>query len=275
MPDLNQGDRQVDKLDELESQSIYIIREAYYHYKKLAVLWSIGKDSTTLVWLVRKAFFGKVPFPALHIDTSYKFQEIYDFREKYAKIWGLDLLITRNEEAIAAGMNSEKKLECCTALKTDGLKIALAKHGFEALLLGIRRDEHGIRAKERYFSPRDQDFKWNYQDQPPELWDQYKNQIEEKSHIRVHPLLGWTELDIWYYIRRENIPITDLYFAKNGKRYRSIGCETCCSPVDSDADNVDKMIYELENTNISERSGRAQDKEDTYTMQKLRALGYM
>lgn len=265
----------MNKLDELESQSIYIIREAYYHYKKLAVLWSIGKDSTTLVWLVRKAFFGKVPFPALHIDTSYKFQEIYDFREKYAKIWGLDLLITRNEEAIAAGMNSEKKLECCTALKTDGLKIALAKHGFEALLLGIRRDEHGIRAKERYFSPRDQDFKWNYQDQPPELWDQYKNQIEEKSHIRVHPLLGWTELDIWYYIRRENIPITDLYFAKNGKRYRSIGCETCCSPVDSDADSVDKMIYELENTNISERSGRAQDKEDTYTMQKLRALGYM
>jgi sulfate adenylyltransferase subunit 2 len=265
----------MDKLDELESQSIYIIREAYYHYKKLAVLWSIGKDSTALMWLVRKAFFGKVPIPALHIDTTYKFKEIYEFREKYCKMWDLDLVVARNDEALAAGMNCEKKLECCTALKTDGLKLAIAEHGFEALLLGIRRDEHGIRAKERYFSPRDEEFKWNYQDQPPELWDQYKNQTAEKSHIRVHPLLGWTEVDIWYYIRRENIPITDLYFAKNGKRYRSIGCETCCSPVDSDADTVDKMIYELENTNVSERSGRAQDKEDTYTMQKLRALGYM
>ena len=265
----------MDKLDELESQSIYIIREAYYHYKKLAMLWSIGKDSTALAWLVRKAFFGKVPFPALHIDTTYKFKEIYEFRDKYCKMWNLDLVVARNEKAIAAGMNCEKKLECCTALKTEGLKMAIAEHGFEALLLGIRRDEHGIRAKERYFSPRDEEFKWNYQDQPPELWDQYKNQAEEKTHIRVHPLLHWTEVDIWYYIRRENIPITDLYFAKNGKRYRSIGCETCCNPIDSDASNVDEMIYELEHTNVSERSGRAQDKEDTYTMQKLRALGYM
>lgn len=265
----------MDKLDELESQSIYIIREAYYHYKNLAVLWSIGKDSTTLVWLVRKAFFGKVPFPALHIDTTYKFKEIYEFREKYAKIWDLDLVVARNDEAIAAGMDCTKKLECCTALKTEGLKMAIAEHGFEALFLGIRRDEHGIRAKERYFSPRDEQFKWNYQDQPPELWDQYKNQAEERTHIRVHPLLHWTEIDIWYYIRRENIPITDLYFAKDGKRYRSIGCHTCCAPVESDASNVDEMIYELENSNVSERSGRAQDKEDTYTMQKLRALGYM
>ena len=265
----------MDKLDELESQSIYIIRAAYYHYKKLAMLWSIGKDSTALAWLVRKAFFGKVPFPALHIDTTYKFKEIYEFRDKYCKMWNLDLVVARNEKAIAAGMNCEKKLECCTALKTEGLKMAIAEHGFEALLLGIRRDEHGIRAKERYFSPRDEEFKWNYQDQPPELWDQYKNQAEEKTHIRVHPLLHWTEVDIWYYIRRENIPITDLYFAKNGKRYRSIGCETCCNPIDSDASNVDEMIYELEHTNVSERSGRAQDKEDTYTMQKLRALGYM
>ena len=265
----------MDTLDELESQSIYIIREAYHHYKKLAVLWSIGKDSTTLVWLVRKAFFGKVPFPALHIDTTYKFKEIYEFREKYSKIWGLDLVVARNEEAIAAGMDCTKKLECCTALKTEGLKIAIAKHGFEALLLGIRRDEHGIRAKERYFSPRDEEFKWNYQDQPPELWDQYKNQAEERTHIRVHPLLHWTEVDIWHYIRRENIPITDLYFAKDGKRYRSIGCHTCCAPIESDASNVDEMIYELEHTNVSERSGRAQDKENTYTMQKLRALGYM
>jgi sulfate adenylyltransferase subunit 2 len=265
----------MDKLDELESQSIYIIREAYYHYKKLAMLWSIGKDSSTMVWLVRKAFFGKVPFPALHIDTSYKFPQMYKFRDEYSRKWGLDLVITRNEKALAAGMTCEKKLECCTALKTEALKIAIAKHGFDALLLGIRRDEHGIRAKERVFSPRDEEFKWNYQDQPPELWDQFKSQAEEQTHIRVHPLLGWTELDIWKYIKREQIPITELYFAKNGKRYRSIGCTTCCNPVDSNAATIDDMINELETTTTSERAGRAQDKEDTYTMQKLRALGYM
>ena len=265
----------MDRLDELESQSIYIIREAFYHYKKLAMLWSIGKDSTTLVWLCRKAFFGKIPFCALHIDTGYKFPEMYEFRDEYAKIWGFDLVVARNEEAIAAGMGPEKKLECCTALKTNGLKKAIAAHGFEALLLGIRRDEHGIRAKERYFSPRDEKFEWNYQDQPPELWDQYKSRADEGTHVRVHPLLHWTELDIWCYIRREQIPITHLYFAKDGKRYRSIGCVPCCNPVESDADSVDKMIEELQTTTSSERAGRAQDKENTYTMQKLRALGYM
>jgi sulfate adenylyltransferase subunit 2 len=265
----------MDKLDELESQSIYIIREAYYHYKKLAVLWSIGKDSTTLVTLVRKAFFGQVPFPALHIDTSYKFPEMYRFRDEYSKKWGMDLVVAQNKEALAAGMKCDKKLECCNALKTEALKQAIAEHGFEALLLGIRRDEHGIRAKERYFSPRDEKFQWNYQDQPPELWDQYKSQAEEKTHIRVHPLLGWTEVDIWKYLKRENVPITDLYFAKDHKRYRSIGCTTCCNPIDSDASTIDEIIEELETTNTSERAGRAQDKENVYTMQKLRALGYM
>ncbi len=265
----------MDRLDALEAQSIYIIREAYYHYKNVALLWSIGKDSTTLAWLTRKAFFGKVPFKALHIDTSYKFPEMYRFRDEYSKKWGFDLVVSRNEEAIAAGMSNEKKLDCCNALKTEGLKQAIAKHGFEALLLGIRRDEHGVRAKERFFSPRNEEFKWNYQDQPPELWDQYKNQAEEKTHIRVHPLLGWTELDIWEYIKRENIPITELYFSKEGKRFRSIGCVPCCSPIESNASNVDEIIYELKHTNTSERAGRAQDKEDTFTMQKLRALGYM
>ncbi len=265
----------MDKLDELESQSIYIIREAFYHYKKLAVLWSIGKDSTTLVWLVRKAFFGKIPFPALHIDTSFKFPEMYKFRDEYSKKWGMDLKITMNTVALDAGMTCEKKLDCCNALKTNALKMAIAEHGFDALLLGIRRDEHGIRAKERYFSPRDESFQWNYQDQPPELWDQYKSQAEEKTHIRVHPLLGWTEVDIWRYLKREQVPTTELYFSKEGKRYRSIGCTTCCNPIESNASNIDEVIEELETTNTSERAGRAQDKEDAYTMQKLRALGYM
>jgi len=265
----------MDKISELENRSIYVIREANYHFKNLAMLWSIGKDSTTLLWLCRKAFFGKIPFPVLHIDTSYKFKEIYAFRDEYAARWDLNLLVARNEQALKAGMSCQSKLECCTALKTNALKQAIAKYGFDGLLLGIRRDEHGIRAKERYFSPRDEQFKWNYEDQPPELWDQYKCQADEDTHIRIHPLLHWTEKDIWQYVKRENIPFVDLYRAKDGKRYRSIGCECCCAPVDSTAGTIDEIIEELETTHTGEREGRAQDKEDATTMQKLRALGYM
>jgi sulfate adenylyltransferase subunit 2 len=267
----------MDHLDKLESQSIYIIREAYKQFKDIAVLWSIGKDSTTLIWLVRKAFYGKVPFPALHIDTGYKFNEIYKFRDEWAKKFDLKLVVSRNEESLQAGMgpNAIDKLACCGELKTEALKQTIDKYKFKALLLGIRRDEHGIRAKERYFSPRNKEFHWDYKDQPPELWDQFKNKQQGEQHIRVHPLLHWTELDIWKYVQREQIPITDLYFAKDGKRYRSIGCETCCDPIDSEADNVDKIVEELKTTKVSERSGRAQDKERAYMMQKLRALGYM
>lgn len=265
----------MDHLDELENQSIYIIREAYAQFKDLAMLWSIGKDSTTLLWLVRKAFYDQVPFPIMHIDTSYKFKEIYSFRDRYAKEWGVRLIMARNEKAVAEGMGPKDKLECCNSLKTQALKDAIAQFGFKAVLLGIRRDEHGIRAKERVFSPRDTDFKWDYRNQPPELWDQYKGKQEREEHIRVHPLLGWTERDVWEYIKREEIPVVDLYFAKNGKRLRSIGCETCCIPIDSNADTIDKIIEEIKNTTQAERAGRAQDKESTYIMQKLRNLGYM
>ena len=265
----------MDYLDELESKSIYIIREAYKQFHNIAMLWSIGKDSSTLLWLCRKAFFGKIPFPIVHIDTSYKFKKMIKWRDEYAKKWKLNLIVGRNEEAIKAGIGPKNKLACCTALKTDALKQTIDKYKFRALLLGIRRDEHGIRAKERVFSPRNQEFKWDYKDQPPELWDQFKSKQSDEEHIRVHPLLHWTEVDIWEYIKREKIPIVDLYFAKNGKRYRSIGCECCCSPIDSDADDIDKVIHELKTTNTSERAGRAQDKESAYMMQKLRSLGYM
>ncbi|MDD4909428.1 MAG: sulfate adenylyltransferase subunit 2 [Candidatus Omnitrophica bacterium] len=263
-------------LDELENTSIFIIREAHYKFANIAALWSIGKDSTTLLWLCRKAFFGKIPFPIIHIDTGYKFPQMYKFRDIYAEKWGLDLIVGRNEKAIEKGSSPEKgRLECCDLLKTEALKQTIAGHDLKALLLGIRRDEHGIRAKERYFSPRDDKFRWDYQNQPAELWEHYKSSLEKEGHFRVHPLLHWTELNIWQYIKREKIPVTGLYFARGGKRYRSIGCVPCCRPVDSKADTIDKIIDELKTTRIAERSGRAQDKENAYAMQKLRSLGYM
>jgi len=269
-------------LDELESKSIYIIREAYRRYgNSLSALVSWGKDSTTMLYLARKAFFGKIPISVMHIDTSYKFKEIYEFRDRITKEWGLGLLIAKNEEALRNDMKPQKgRFECCTALKTDALKQAIEKFGTKALLLAIRRDEHGIRAKERYVSGRDENFRWDYRDQSPELWEQVNDLRERKAegHVRIHPMLHWREEDIWRYIKRENIPIVSLYFSgtrKDGHRYRSIGCETCCIPVQSNAKTVDEIIEELETTDVPERIGRVQDKERAYMMQKLRALGYM
>lgn len=265
-------------LDELEAKSIYIIREAYWEYKdNLAALWSIGKDSTTLVQLMRKAFFGKAPMPVIHIDTTYKFKQIYAFRNKYANEWGLKLIIAKNDTALKEGMSCEKsRFDCCNALKTEALKQAIKTYNLKALLVGIRRDEHTIRAKERYFSLRDKEFKWDYQNQPLELWTEYyKTGQENNTHTRVHPLLHWREIDVWRYIKREKIPVVSLYFAKGNKRYRSIGCACCCQPVQSSANTIEKIIRELQTTRIAERSGRAQDKEKEYMMQRLRSLGYM
>jgi sulfate adenylyltransferase subunit 2 len=264
------------ELNELENKSIYIIREAYAEFKKPAVLWSVGKDSTVCLWLCRKAFLGEIPFPVIHIDTSYKFKEMYSFRDKIAKEWGFELLVAENKEALKQGVGPKTgKLECCTQLKTQALMEFIGERGFDALILAIRRDEHGIRAKERYFSPRDQDFKWNYKDQPLEMWDQYQSITEEKTHTRVHPILHWRELDVWEYVQQENIPINPMYLARNGKRYRSLGCEPCTLPIESNASTIDEIVEELRTTKIAERSGRAQDKEKSFTMQKLRALGYM
>ena len=265
-----------DHLEDLERRSISIIREAKAQFKNPAVLWSTGKDSTTTVWLCKKAFFGKIPFPVIHIDTSYKFPQIYEFRDKIAKEWGFNLIVAKNEEALKKGMSPEKgRLKCCTLLKTEALKNLLRKEKFDALILAIRRDEHGIRAKERYYSPRDTEFKWNYADQQAELWDLYVKPSEDFSHMRVHPILHWTELDVWQYVKQENLPINSLYFAKNGKRYRSLGCQPCTVPVPSNAKTIDEIVEELKTSKISERAGRAQDKEKAYMMQKLRALGYM
>lgn len=263
-------------LQELEKKSIAIIREAKAQFKNPAVLWSTGKDSTATVWLCKKAFFGKIPFPVIHIDTSYKFPEIYAFRDKIAKEWGFNLIIAKNQKALKEGMSPEKgKLKCCTALKTEALKNLIKERKFDALILAIRRDEHGIRAKERYYSPRDENFRWNYKDQPAELWDLYVKPSEDFSHMRVHPILHWTELDVWRYVKKEGLPVNPLYFAKNGKRYRSLGCKPCTVPIPSNAKTIDEIIEEIKTSKIPERAGRAQDKEKAYMMQKLRSLGYM
>lgn len=267
----------MDHLDDLENQSVFILREAYKKFKNLAMLWSIGKDSTVMLWLARKAFFGYCPMPLVHIDTTFKIPKMIEYRDQMAKKWGLNLVVGKNEKALAQGMNYEKgRLVCCEALKTQGLQIIMEKEGYTGLILGIRRDEEGTRAKERYFSPRDKNFEWNFKDQPPELWDQFKTTFAEGTHIRIHPLLHWTELNVWEYIHREKIPIIDLYFSnEEGKRYRSLGCAPCSGMIESTARTVPEIIEELRNITVAERAGRAQDQENTYAMQKLRARGYM
>jgi len=262
-------------LRQLEDQSVYILREAYKHFDNLAMLWSMGKDSTALLWLTRKAFFGHVPFPLIHIDTSYKIPAMIEYRDRIAREWRLNLVIGQNKEALANGMNHTLgRVECCTALKTNGLKNLIAEKGYTGIILGVRADEEGTRAKERYFSPRDKHGDWDFREQPPELWDQFKTAFPEGTHIRIHPLLDWTEINIWEYIRAENIPIIDLYFDKgDGTRYRSLGCAPCTFPIKSTAKTIDEIIEELRNTNVAERSGRAQD--EGRGMELLRKDGYM
>lgn len=263
-------------LKELENKSLYVLREAYAEFKKPAVLWSTGKDSTAALWLCKKAFFGDIPFPVIHIDTGHKFKQMYEFRDNLAREWGLNLIVARNDEALRLGVGpSGGKLECCTTLKTLALKRCVEENGFDALILAIRRDEHGIRAKERYFSPRNADFQWDYKDQPLEMWDQYQAATDVGTHTRVHPILHWRELDVWEYVKQERLPVNPMYFARGHMRYRSLGCEPCTLAVESEASTMDEIIRELEVTKIAERSGRAQDKENAFAMAKLRALGYM
>ena len=263
-------------LDALEAQSIYILREAFNRLDKIAMLWSIGKDSNVMLWLARKAFFGHVPFPVVHVDTKHKIPEMIQFRDRVAKEWNLPLIVGENTEALAVGTGPHLgRVTCCTALKTDGLKQVLGQHGYTGVIAGIRRDEEGTRAKERVFSPRTEQAEWDFKDQPPEFWDQFKTDFEPGTSLRIHPLLAWTELDVWRYIEREQIPVVELYFSKNGRRYRSLGCAPCTGSVESNASTVAEIIEELETTKISERSGRAQDQESEDAFERLRAGGYM
>ncbi len=274
----DEGSRR-DHLSTLENESIYILREAYRKFKRLGMLWSIGKDSSVMLWLLRKAFFGHIPIPCVHVDTSYKIPEMIAFRDRLAREWGFELIVGKNESALTEGLTFPNgkvtRVECCGLLKKDALQAIIQKQNYQAVIVGIRRDEEGTRAKERYFSPRDHNFEWNFKDQPPELWDQFKTDFDPGTHIRVHPLLHWTELNVWEYIEREGIPIVDLYFSRNGLRYRSLGCAPCTRPVPSTASSVPEIIAELRKTKVSERSTRAQDQESEDAFERLRASGYM
>ncbi|MCB9989781.1 MAG: sulfate adenylyltransferase subunit CysD [Rhodospirillales bacterium] len=261
-------------LDDLESRSIYILREAYNRIDPLAMLWSIGKDSNVLLWMIRKAFYGRIPFDIVQLDTEMELDEVYSFRDQLAKDWDIPLKI----QLCPPEEEMDKTLPPATRAatrKTEGLRNLLREQKYAGVIAGIRRDEQSTRAKERVFSPRTLDGDWNFKDQPAEFWDQYRTEVPEGCHVRIHPLLHWTEVDIWRYTQREEIPVVPLYFSRDGKRYRSLGEKNITFPIDSDAATIDDIIHELETTNTAERAGRAMDAETEDSFEKLRAKGYM
>jgi sulfate adenylyltransferase subunit 2 len=292
-----------DNLAALEHRSVHILREAYAHFKNLGMLWSIGKDSTVLLWLARKAFFGHVPFPLIHIDTSFKIPEMIAYRDRLAAEWNLQMIYGQNQAALADKQTfpdgAVDRLTCCRLLKTEALAKTLSgewpryrfdhatrtyeidknPEPFTGIIAGVRADEEGSRSKERYFSPRTTQNAWEVADQPPEFWNQYKTEFAPGTHVRIHPLLDWTELNIWEYIERESIPTVSLYYDQGGgTRFRSLGCYPCTTPVESDAATPVAIITELRTgkfANIAERSGRAQDKDDGGGLETLRRDGYM
>jgi sulfate adenylyltransferase subunit 2 len=293
----------MDHLDQLEHRSVHVLREAYASFRSLCMLWSIGKDSTVLLWLTRKAFFGHVPYPLVHIDTSFKIPEMIAYRDRLVAEWRLNLMYGQNTEALAAARTypdgAVDRITCCSLLKTEALTRTLSgewprfkfNHAtkqyerdrntepFTGVIVGARADEEGSRSKERYFSPRTSRNAWDVGDQPPEFWNQYKTDFAPGTHVRIHPLLDWTELNIWEYIEREQIPVVGLYFDRgDGTRYRSLGCAPCTKPVESSATCVRDIIEELQSgrfAHVAERSGRAQDAADGGGLETLRRDGYM
>ena len=292
-----------DHLDQLESRSVHILREAYANFKQLCMLWSIGKDSTVLLWLARKAFFGHVPFPLVHVDTSFKIPEMITYRDRLAREWKLTMIVGQNRGALERKQTfpdgAVDRITCCGLLKTEALKHTLSgewprlrmnhatgqyetdanREPYTGVIVGARADEEGSRSKERYFSPRTGENQWDVGDQPPEFWNQYKTDFAPGTHVRIHPLLDWTELNIWEYIEREKIPTVSLYYDQGaGTRYRSLGCGTCTKAVESTARDVAEIIVELRTgkfANIAERAGRAQDKDDGGGLETLRRDGSM
>ncbi|MBU1620421.1 MAG: sulfate adenylyltransferase subunit CysD [Gammaproteobacteria bacterium] len=293
-------------LQQLEAESIQIFREVAAEFDNPVMLYSIGKDSSVLLHLARKAFYpGKIPFPLLHVDTRWKFREMIEFRDKVAKQYGFDLLVHINPEGIAMDMNpftygSSKHTD---VMKTQGLKQALDQYGFDAAFGGARRDEEKSRAKERVYSFRDQHHRWDPKNQRPELWHTYNGQVNKGESIRVFPLSNWTELDIWQYIYQEQIDIVPLYFAavrpvveRNGTlimvddermplepgekpeqklvRFRTLGCYPLTGAIESSADSLTGIIEEMLLSTSSERQGRVIDHDSSGSMEKKKREGY-
>ena len=302
---LQHSPRRLNHLRALEAESIYILREAVAEFARPVMLYSIGKDSSVMLRLAQKAFFpGKIPFPLLHIDTSYKFPEMIEFRDAYAREIGAQLIVHKNQEALDAGANpfSLGTQKCCGLLKTKSLLDALSEGGFDAAFGGARRDEEKSRAKERIYSFRDPLGQWDLKNQRPELWNIFNSRIDKGESIRVFPLSNWTELDIWLYIQAENIPIVPLYFAKerevvlrNGSivlihnakqllpgektqmlkcRMRSLGCVPCTGAIRSEADSIATIIEEMVSFRRSERENRAIDHDEEGSMELKKREGY-
>jgi sulfate adenylyltransferase subunit 2 len=297
--------RRLNHLQALEAESIHILREAAAEFARPVMLYSIGKDSSVMLRLAQKAFFpGKIPFPLLHIDTSYKFPEMIAFRDSYAREVGAELIVHKNQEALDAGANpfALGTQKCCGLLKTKSLLDALTEGGFDAAFGGARRDEEKSRAKERIYSFRDSLGQWDPKNQRPELWNIFNSRIDKGESIRVFPLSNWTELDIWLYIHVENIPIVPLYFARdrevvmrNGSivvihsakqllpgektqivrcRMRSLGCVPCTGAIRSEADSLPKIIEEMISFRRSERENRAIDHDEEGSMELKKREGY-
>lgn len=295
----------INHLRHLEAESIYIFREAAAEFSRPVMLYSIGKDSSVMLRLAQKAFFpGKIPFPLLHVDTSYKFPEMIEFRDHYTREIGAELIVHRNEEALAQGANpfSLGTQKCCGLLKTKSLLDALGEGGFDAAFGGARRDEEKSRAKERIYSFRDGMGQWDPKNQRPEVWNIFNSRIDKGESIRVFPLSNWTELDVWLYIHAENIPVVPLYFAKEREavvrgesivllygddalrsgetaqrvvcRMRSLGCMPCSGAIRSDADSIPKIIRELLAFRRSERENRLIDHDEEGSMEIKKREGY-
>ena len=297
---------QLTHLKQLEAESIHIIREVASEFQNPVMLYSIGKDSSVMVQLAMKAFYpAKPPFPLMHIDTTWKFREMYEFRENYAKRdLGLDVLTYVNEEGLAQQVDPFKfSGKHTTLMKTEGLKKALDKYGFDAAFGGARRDEEKSRAKERVFSFRDENHRWDPKNQRPELWNLYNTKINKDESIRVFPISNWTELDVWQYIHLEKIPIVPLYFAaqrpvvvrdgvmilvdddriklREGEqptmktvRFRTLGCYPLTGAIESDANTLPQIIQEMLLAKNSERQGRLIDNDDEGSMEDKKKEGY-
>ena len=296
----------INNLRELEAESIQIIREVAAEFENPVMLYSIGKDSSVMVRLAEKAFYpGKVPFPLMHIDSKWKFKEMVEFRDNYAKEKGWNLIVHYNKEGFESGMGpyTHGSKVHTDVMKTQALLAGLEKHGFDAAFGGARRDEEKSRAKERIYSFRDKFHQWDPKNQRPELWSLFNAKVHKGESIRVFPISNWTELDIWQYIRLENIPIVPLYYAKerpivedNGSlilvdddrmpqelrdkakmrmvRFRTLGCYPLTGAIDSSADTIEKIVEEMMTVTKSERTTRVIDFDQEASMEQKKREGY-